>query len=191
MKNVPKNLRFEVSPEEFREHLKRVERIEEKLIRFGNLCFHFPDNTKMVESNIGGDKVMSREEADSAIGICAIIDKNTSLLRENQKLKEELESFIIRCECLQKAKEELISQQAVIDGKPLSDGEKALIKELRRSGGIKKTFEFRATRLITELNHGLFTYDGHVAFLSNGQESDDKAIIAALKQIKSEQENND
>jgi hypothetical protein len=32
MKNVPKNLRFEVSPEEFREHLKRVERIEKELI---------------------------------------------------------------------------------------------------------------------------------------------------------------
>lgn len=37
MKNVPKNLRFEVSPEEFREHLKRVERIEKELIRFGYL----------------------------------------------------------------------------------------------------------------------------------------------------------
>lgn len=177
MKNVPKNLRFEVSPEEFREHLERTKRIEEKLIRFGNLCGHFPDNTKMVESNAGVDKVMSREEADSAmrsaIGIGAIIDKNTSLLRENNKLKEELEAIKIDT--------------------TLSDGEVALIRSIR-AVKIARIAEYRTSVLCFPSEDTdtvqVWCSDTPIAFLTSSLDgvSKNKAIIDALKQIQAEQE---
>jgi hypothetical protein len=147
MKNVPKNLRLEVSPEELREHLERTKRIEEKLIRFGNLCGHFPDNTKMVESNAGVDKVMSREEADSAM-------------------------------------------RSAIDGKPLSEGEVSLIKALRLSGKIIDVYDYMTTVLVSANDNdpGVYTHRQHIAFFTSASDSDDEAIIRALKQIKAERE---
>lgn len=65
----------------------------------------------------------------------------------------------------------------------LSDGELALIRALREAN-VVEAFKFQKTRLITEDNHRLYTYDKHVAFLTNNSE----AVIAALKQIQEEQE---
>ncbi|MBE6400886.1 MAG: hypothetical protein E7037_02485 [Verrucomicrobia bacterium] len=161
--------------------------------------FHFANKKELIahaESALkgkNGDKVMSREEADSAmrsaIGICAIIDKNTSLLRENNKLKEELESLIIRCEYLQKAKEQLISQQSEIDGKPLTDGEKALIRAFR-NGRLCRQF-FGANSIIVEghdkVPQGVATHREFVAFFMHSPMQNDE-VRNALEQIKAEQE---
>lgn len=52
MKNIPKNLRFEVSPEEFRALLKRVERIEKELIRGGNLYDRVVDGKPLSDAEV-------------------------------------------------------------------------------------------------------------------------------------------
>jgi hypothetical protein len=131
------------------------------------------------------DKVMSREEA-----YCAIIDKSTSLLRENNKLKEELESFITRCEYLQKSKEQLIASHAAVDGVTLTNGEIALIKALRRVDRITDVYDYRTTVLVSANDNSSMVDSNrqHISFFTSASDSDDELIIAALKQIKAEQE---
>lgn len=138
-----------------------------------------------------GDKVMSREEADiamrSSIGICAIIDKNTYLLRENNKLKEELESFITRCEYLQKAKEQLTASHAAVDGKPLSDGEKALIKALRKTWGFAEITKPGDAVVVSKNKNGVYKSTTHnISILLIDGEGSDAEIVDALKVINEE-----
>lgn len=145
------------------------------------------------------DKVMSREEADSeirsGIDICAIIDKNNSLLRENNKLKEELESFIIRCEYLQKAKERLIASHAAVDGVTLTDGEIALIKALR-AVKISDIYPYDDSVIVYKDGDGELITDSYlvafsIAITEGGRSALSKSLSAtctAINQIRKEQE---
>lgn len=173
--------------------------IDNKFGEFGN-CFRTREEAEAAIPRVKaalngkvGDKVMSREEADSAmrssIGICAIIDKNTSLLRENNKLKKELESFIPRCEYLQKEKEQLIASNAAVDGVTLTDGEKALIKALRR-GRIFQQYVAPHAVVVEALKDGnMKIHHEFVAFCMHSN-IDTARVRAAIKQVKAEQEAN-
>lgn len=137
------------------------------------------------------DKVMSREEADSeirsGIDICAIIDKNNSLLRENNKLKEELESFIIRCEYLQKAKEQSISQQSELDSKLLTGGEIALIKALRKTWGFAEILKPGDAVVVSKNKNGVYKSTTHnISILLIDGEGSDAEIVEALELINEE-----
>lgn len=83
-----------------------------------------------------------------------------------------------------------------IDGKPLTDGEKALIKALR-AVKIARIPEYRTSVLCFPSEDTntvqVWCSDTPIAFLTSslGGISKDKAIIAALKQIKAEQEAQD
>lgn len=78
-----------------------------------------------------------------------------------------------------------------LDGKPLSEGEKALIKAIRIAG-INEVCEYRKSVLVQKPCSEFSCTAMHIAFLTNRVESDDKEIVEALKQIKEEMdENND
>jgi hypothetical protein len=150
------------------------------------------DALKVALKGKNGDNVMSREKADSAmrrsIDICAIIDKNTSLLRENKKLKEELESFIIRCEYLQKAKEQ---SHAAVDGVTLTDGEKALIRAFR-NGRLCGQFSGGSSLIVEghdKVPCGVAVHREFVAFFMHSPMQNGE-VRNALEQIKAAQEAN-
>ena len=77
-----------------------------------------------------------------------------------------------------------------IDGEPLSDGEKELIKALRHAGRITDVYDYRTTVLVSANDNasGVYTHRQHIAFFTSSSDADDKLIISALKQIKAEQE---
>lgn len=164
------------------------------------------DVSANVGSNVGSPELdgkplsdgMSREEADSAIrsaiGLNALVDRNTSLERENGSLKEELKTLQIRCENLHKAKEKLITSHAAIDGVTLTDGEIALIKALR-AVKISDIYPHDAVIVYKEGDGELITDSYLVAFsiaiteggLSALSESL-RTTSTALEQIQAEQE---
>lgn len=76
-----------------------------------------------------------------------------------------------------------------IDGKPLSDGETALIKALRCCSGLDTVFNSGETLLIeTDKDHkALHALRYHIAFQTIAGMETDRKIIAALNQIKAEQ----
>ena len=154
------------------------------------------DVSANVGTNVGSPELdgkplsdgMSREEADSAIrsaiGLNALVDRNTSLERENGSLKEELETLQIRCDNLHKAKEKLIANQAVIDGTTLTDGEIALI-QATRSSRICRFYEDFV--IVEKHDNGVATHRSSLAFFTQ-YPCDDAKIKAAIQQIIKEQE---
>ncbi|MBR5621867.1 MAG: hypothetical protein IKW49_01630 [Opitutales bacterium] len=154
------------------------------------------DVSANVGTNVGSPELdgkplsdgMSREEADSAIrsaiGLNALVDRNTSLERENGSLKEELKTLQIRCDNLHKAKEKLIANQAVIDGTTLTDGEIALIKATRSSRICRFYEDFV---IVEKHDNGVATHRSSLAFFTQ-YPCDDAKIKAAIQQIIKEQE---
>lgn len=78
-----------------------------------------------------------------------------------------------------------------IDGKPLSEGEVALIKALRRAERITDVYDYKDTVLVSANDNasGVCAHTQHIAFFTDALDSEDELIICALKQIKSEQKN--
>lgn len=160
--------------------------IDYKRYENGN-CFHFqPDaeaaaervkdalkGTTNVSANIGSD--VSRKDA------------------EIKALKEELESLQIRCDNLNKAKEQLIASNAAIDGVTLTDGEIALIKALRLYDLSNITCNNKSALVVAEDASGKPTTNiikqfvaFYPDFADNKKVHED--VISALEKIKEEQE---
>lgn len=79
-----------------------------------------------------------------------------------------------------------------LDGKQLTDGEKALIRALRRTK-LNHVWDLYGSHIVWADydNHSIESFDNHIAFITDAElVEDDKDIIAALKQIKSEQKSN-
>ena len=110
---------------------------------------------------------------------------------ETKALKEELETLQIRCENLHKAKEQLIASHVSVDDVTLTGGEVALIRALR---GVKicRVPEYLTSVLcfVSDSRKHTLSSPTPIAFLTESNISEDKAVVAAIKQIKQEQEAN-
>lgn len=128
-----------------------------------------------------GNCFRTAEEAKAAIPRVEKALKN--LYSISDKKAHDLE-----CELYDKI--DRLTKYPEIDGKPLTDGEKALIKALRRSDRITNVYDYRTTVLVSANDNasGVYTHRQHIAFFTNSSDEDDELIIRALKQIKAEQE---
>lgn len=121
------------------------------------------------------------------------IDNALYRLRNIFPTKEEAEAAIPRAEAALKsafATDTNVGSKSEIDGEPLSDGEKELIKALRHAGRITGVYDYRTTVLVSANDNasGVYTHRQHIAFFTSSSDTGDELIIDALKQIKAEQE---